>query len=34
MLNFSTPHQPVGAPFVIPETRQDNLRLGAGIVIH
>ena len=28
------PHQTVGTPFVIPGTRQDNLRLGAGIVIH
>ena len=29
-----TPHQAVGSPFVIPGMRQDNLRLGAGIVIH
>ena len=29
-----TPFQTVGTPFVIPGTRQDNLRLGAGIVIH
>jgi opacity protein-like surface antigen len=29
-----TPNQIVGTPFVIPGTRQDNLRLGAGIVIH
>jgi opacity protein-like surface antigen len=29
-----TPHQTVGQPFVIPGTRQDNLRLGVGIVIH
>jgi hypothetical protein len=29
-----TPHQTVGTPFVLPGTRQDNLRLGAGIVIH
>jgi len=29
-----TPFQTVGQPFVIPGTRQDNLRLGAGIVIH
>jgi len=29
-----TPTQVVGTPFVIPGTRQDNLRLGAGIVIH
>jgi len=29
-----TPLQTVGTPFVIPGTRQDNLRLGAGIVIH
>ena len=29
-----TPHQTVGTPFVIPGTRQDNLRLSAGIVIH
>ena len=29
-----TPHQTVGTPFVIPGTRQDNLRIGAGIVIH
>lgn len=29
-----TPFQTVGTPFVIPGTRQDNLRLGVGIVIH
>ena len=29
-----TPQQIVGSPFVIPGTRQDNLRLGIGIVIH
>ena len=29
-----TPNQTVGSPFVIPGTRQDNLRLGIGIVIH
>jgi opacity protein-like surface antigen len=29
-----TPLQTVGQPFVIPGTRQDNLRLGVGIVIH
>ena len=29
----ATPHQTVGQPFVIPGTRQDNLRLSAGIVI-
>lgn len=29
-----TPRQTVGTPFVIPGTRQDNLRLSAGIVIH
>ncbi len=29
-----TPHQTVGSPFVIPGTRQDNIRLSAGIVIH
>ena len=29
-----TPLQTVGTPFVIPGTRQDNLRLGIGIVIH
>ena len=29
-----TPHQTVGSPFVIPGTRQDNLRLSVGIVIH
>jgi opacity protein-like surface antigen len=29
-----TPHQQVGSPFVIPGTRQDNLRLSVGIVIH
>jgi hypothetical protein len=29
-----TPHQTVGTPFVIPGTRQDNLRLSVGIVIH
>jgi opacity protein-like surface antigen len=29
-----TPFQVVGTPFVIPGTRQDNLRLGVGIVIH
>jgi opacity protein-like surface antigen len=29
-----TPFQTVGTPFVIKGTRQDNLRLGIGIVIH
>jgi len=29
-----TPNQTVGSPFVIQGTRQDNLRLGIGIVIH
>ncbi len=29
-----TPTQTVGSPFVIQGTRQDNLRLGIGIVIH
>jgi opacity protein-like surface antigen len=29
-----TPHQTVGQPFVLPGTNQDNLRLGAGIVVH
>ncbi len=29
-----TPFQMVGQPFVIPGTRQDNLRLSIGIVIH
>jgi opacity protein-like surface antigen len=29
-----TPFQPAGVPFVIPGTRQDNLRLSVGIVIH
>jgi opacity protein-like surface antigen len=29
-----TPFQTVGSPFFIPGTRQDNLRLGIGIVIH
>ena len=29
-----TPLQTVGSPFVISGTRQDNLRLGVGIVIH
>jgi opacity protein-like surface antigen len=29
-----TPFQTVGTPFVIPGMRQDNLRLGIGIVIH
>ena len=29
-----TPFQTVGTPFVITGTRQDNLRLGIGIVIH
>jgi len=29
-----TPFQTVGTPFVIPGTRQDNLRLSVGIVIH
>jgi opacity protein-like surface antigen len=29
-----TPFQTVGSPFVIPGTRQDNFRIGAGIVIH
>jgi opacity protein-like surface antigen len=30
----ATPFQTVGQPFVIPGTRQDNLRLSVGIVIH
>lgn len=29
-----TPFQTVGQPFFIPGTRQDNIRLGIGIVIH
>jgi len=29
-----TPNQVVGQPFLIPGHRQDNLRLGVGIVIH
>lgn len=29
-----TPHQTVGQPFVVPGTRQDNIRLSVGIVIH
>jgi hypothetical protein len=29
-----TPHQPVGQAFIIPGSRQDNLRLSIGIVIH
>jgi len=29
-----TPNQTVGSPFFIPGTRQDNLRIGIGIVIH
>jgi|ERR1044071_5440187 opacity protein-like surface antigen len=29
-----TPHQTVGQPFILPGTRQDNLRLSVGIVIH
>ena len=29
-----TPFQTVGTPFIIPGTRQDNLRLSIGIVIH
>jgi hypothetical protein len=29
-----TPFQTVGTPFFIPGTRQDNLRLSIGIVIH
>jgi opacity protein-like surface antigen len=29
-----TPLQTVGTPFVVPGSRQDNLRIGAGIVIH
>jgi len=29
-----TPFQVVGTPFFIPGTRQDNLRLGIGVVIH
>lgn len=29
-----TPFQTVGQPFVLPGTRQDNLRLSVGIVIH
>lgn len=31
---LATPFQTVGQPFVIPGTRQDNLRIGVGIVIH
>jgi opacity protein-like surface antigen len=30
----ATPTQPVGSRLVIPGRRQDNLRIGAGIVIH
>lgn len=29
-----TPHQTVGSAFVVPGTRQDNIRLSVGIVIH
>jgi hypothetical protein len=29
-----SPHQMVGTSFVLPGTRQDNLRQGAGIVVH
>ena len=29
-----TPFQTIGQPFIIPGTRQDNLRLSVGIVIH
>jgi len=29
-----TPLQTVGSPFILPGNRQDNLRLGIGIVIH
>lgn len=29
-----TPFQTVGQPFILPNTRQDNLRLSFGIVIH
>ena len=29
-----TPHQTVGQPFILPGTRQDNVRLSFGIVIH
>jgi len=29
-----TPNQIVGQPFILPNTRQDNLRLSFGIVIH
>lgn len=29
-----TPHQTVGSAFVIPGTRQDNIRLSVGLVIH
>jgi opacity protein-like surface antigen len=29
-----TPRQVVGQPFIIPGTRQDNIRLSVGIVIH
>jgi opacity protein-like surface antigen len=34
ILLVPTPHQPAGSAFVIPGTRQDNLRLSIGIVIH
>ena len=34
ILLVPTPHQPAGQPFVIPGTRQDNIRLSVGIVIH
>jgi opacity protein-like surface antigen len=34
ILLVPTPHQPAGTNFVLPGTRQDNIRLSAGIVIH
>jgi len=34
ILLVPTPHAAVGSPFVIPGTTQNNLRIGAGIVIH
>jgi opacity protein-like surface antigen len=34
ILLVPTPHAAAGSPFVIPGTTQNNLRIGAGIVIH
>jgi len=34
ILLVPTPHQAAGTPFIIPGSRQDNIRLSIGIVIH